>query len=485
MLRPFINWLTYTETPSMLRVPRREEFEGVLLLGDPGTGKTQLIHQMIAQARLRTPAEAGVVFDPACEFLRAHFDPETDVVLNPLDERFAYWSPSPEVRTEVDRQLVAESFFPCPEHSTDQNRFFVKSARDIFGLMLAHRPTAATIVEWLCDPDKIDEIVAGTEVAHKISSKAGGQRIAVLSTLAEMGNLLRMLPPHREGEPKFSLTKWAERRRGWIFVTTTQDTREALKPLQAVFLNVLMKRLLSAEPAWGQENPCWFVVDEVHALGHLPMLPTFVAESRKYGCKPIFGTQSKHQYRRHYGEEALMMLAAPHLKIFTRCNESEAAQWVSDNIGEEERERPRVGTTERASAGGRDSVSYSTFIERRAVVSKEQVMSLPNLHGFWKYADVVVPFRIKTRAWPQVTEGFKPRRTLPEAMPTTPAAAPPPPERLRPAPASAPSPLSAVSPTHGRPAAAKAPQPAPAKQHAARDVAATAPALENDIDLNF
>ena len=481
MLRPFVNWLTYTETPSVLRVPRREEFEGILLLGDPGTGKTQLIHQMIAQARLRTPAEAGVVFDPACEFLRAHFDPETDVVLNPLDERFAYWSPSLEVRTEVDRQLVAESFFPCQEHTPEQSRFFIKSARDIFELMLAHRPTAATIVEWLCDPKKIDEIVAGTEVSHKISSKAGGQRAAVLSTLAEMGKLLRMLPPHREGEPEFSLTKWAGRRRGWIFVTTTQDTREALKPLQAAFLNVLMKRLLSAEPAWGQENPCWFVVDEVHALGHLPMLPTFVAESRKYGCKPIFGTQSKHQYRRHYGEEALMMLAAPHLKIFTRCNESEAAQWVSDNIGEEERERPRVGTTESVRAGGRDSVSYSTFTERRAVVSKEQVMSLPNLHGFWKYADVVVPFRIKTRAWPQVAEGFMPRRTLSEATVMPPAAAPLPPEKSHPAPA----PLSTTAPTPERPAGAKAPRPSPERRRAARDVAAAAPAQDNDIDLNF
>jgi hypothetical protein len=483
MLRPLINWLTYTETSTTLRVPRREEFEGALLLGDPGTGKTQIIHQMIAQVRLRTPAEAGVVFDPACEFLRAHLDPETDVVLNPLDARFRYWSPSLEVNSVIDRQLVGESFFPYQESMSETSRFFVEAARDIFELMLARRPTAVTIVEWLCDEEAIDGLVAGTEAAHKISKKAGPQRVAVLSTLARLGKLLRMLPPHQEGEPRFSLSKWAERRRGWIFITTTQDTREALKPLQAAFLNILMKRLLSADPTWGQDSPCWFVVDEVHALGRLSMLPTFVAESRKHGCKPIFGTQSKHQLRRHYGEEALMMLAAPHLKIFTRCNESEAAQWVSDNIGEEERERPRVGTTEGVRAGGRDSVNYSTFTERRAVVSKEQIMSLKNLHGYWKYSDAVVPFRIEKRAWPQVAEGFKPRRALPQTAATTsPAAVPPPPERPRPAPAAAPTPLSAAPPTHERPAATKAPSPVPPRP---REVPVPALTPADDIDLNF
>lgn len=481
MFRPLLNPLTNADNPSVLRVPRREEFEGMLLLGDPGTGKTQILHQVIAQARLRAPAEAGVVYDPACEFLAAHFDPETDLVLNPLDARFPYWSPSLEVGSEIDRQLVSESFFPYQENMSETSRFFVEAARDVFELMLARRPDPATIVEWLCDEGKIDEIVVGDAAAVKISKRAAPQRAAVLSTLARLGKLLRMLPPRGDGEPELSLTRWAERRRGWIFVTSTQDAREALRPLQAAFLNILMKRLLSAEPRWGQGNPCWFVVDEAHALGHLPALPAFVAESRKYGCKPAFGTQSKHQLRRQYGEEALMMLAAPHLKIFTRCNEAEAARWVSDTIGEEERERPRVGTTEGARTGGQDSVNYSTHTERRAVVSKEQVMSLKNLHGFWKYGDAVVPFRIRARAWPQVAAGFEPRRALPQSAAAVPASGAPALETERDA-TGATSPAAPRSPVrpdaHGAVATAPAARPRPAGVDAA-------PATKYDIDLNF
>ncbi len=49
----------------MLRVPREEEAEGLLLLGDPGTGKSQVIQQLLAQIAERHPPEAVVCYDPA------------------------------------------------------------------------------------------------------------------------------------------------------------------------------------------------------------------------------------------------------------------------------------------------------------------------------------------------------------------------------------------------------------------------------------
>src|SRR5205814_7668871 len=70
------------------------------------------------------------------------------------------------------------------------------------------------------------------------------------------------------------------------------------------------------------------------------------------------------------------------------------------------KERPRIGTTATVQANGRDSINYSTFTERRLVVSKEQIMALPNLHGYWKYADSVVPFRIEPRDRPTVAPAF-------------------------------------------------------------------------------
>src|SRR5262249_45599829 len=67
----------------------------------------------------------------------------------------------------------------------------------------------------------------------------------------------------------------------------------------------------------------------------------------------------------------------------------------------------------------RDSIHYSTFIDQRPVISKEEIMGLPNLCGYWKYESEVVSFRFPYHLSKQVTEGFKPReanRTKPTEM---------------------------------------------------------------------
>ena len=140
------------------------------------------------------------------------------------------------------------------------------------------------------------------------------------------------------------------------------------------------------------------IVDEVHVLKRLPALSTALIEGRKYGLKIVLGTQNKAQFEEHYGRGAATMLSAPHVKILFRCNEPESARWVSDMIGEEENERPRIGTTAAVQPNGRDSINYATFTERRLVVSREQIMGLKNLHGYWKYSDSVVPFRIEPQS---------------------------------------------------------------------------------------
>src|SRR5260370_41956415 len=82
-------------------------------------------------------------------------------------------------------------------------------------------------------------------------------------------------------------------------------------------------------------------------------------------------------------------------------------------IGEGEEERPLIGGTATVQANGRDSINYSTCAERRLVVSKEQIMALPNLHGYWKSADSVVPFRIEPIDRPTLAPSFIPRPRKP------------------------------------------------------------------------
>jgi hypothetical protein len=413
LITSFRDYFGFDEAPTWITIPRADETEHVMLLGDPGTGKSQTIHHFLLQIAARHSAEAVVIYDPACEFVKRHYSEQRcDVILNPLDKRSPYWSPSVELESLPDKKLLAESFLPGkPEaNQASTSGFFLKAARAIFGRLLELRPTPAQMIGWLRSEDAIDGIVAGTEQAHLIPRNAHGQRAGVLGVLSELGEILHYLPERHECESEISLSKWARRRRGWIFITSRTDMREALRPLQAAFINVLMKRLMSVSPEWGQAHPCWLIVDEVHSLNRLPALYETETEGRKYGLKLIQGTQGKTQYEEYYDRLSKAMLAAPKLKLFFRCGESESARWISDTIGEYEVEKPRIGTTASVEDRGRDALNYSTATEHRQAISKEEIMALPDLHGYWKYGDAVVPFRLPLAPVKVVTRGYIPRQ---------------------------------------------------------------------------
>ena len=380
-----------------LTVPREEESEGLLLLGDPGTGKSQIMHQLLDVIASRERFEAVVVYDPAGEFLEQHFNPQTDIILNPLDARSCYWSPVQEIENVRDetsapeRRFVAESFFPDHPHANPTAQFFVKAARSIFARMLAFSPPPDRLVEMLTDESLIDFCVAGTEHAHLIDKAAKAQRAGVLATLSEVGASLKLLPTSDESQGGvFTFHEWAQRRHRRIFITSTQSTRDAMRRLHAAWFNIMLGKLLGASARTSQRRPCWVIIDEVHALKRLPALETAIVEARKYTVKIVLGTQNKAQFEEHYDRAAATMLSSSHTKILFRCNEPQSARWVSEMIGEQELERPRVSTTASVQTYGRDSLNYAPDLERSFVISKDQIMALPNLHGYWKYGDAIV-----------------------------------------------------------------------------------------------
>jgi type IV secretion system coupling TraD/TrwB family protein len=64
--------------------------------------------------------------------------------------------------------------------------------------------------------------------------------------------------------------------------------------------------------------------------------------------------------------------------------------------------------------------AHSPGIEHNSVVSKEQIMALPNLHFYWKYGDAVVPFRIEAIKRPKRAPAFVLRQPRPVAEPPQP-----------------------------------------------------------------
>src|SRR5205085_135859 len=176
------------ERPYSLTVPRAQECEGLLLLGDPGTGKSQVIHQLLDRIKERNPKEAIICYDPAGEFTEKHFNPKTDIILNPLDTRCPYWAPYLELAGANDqitapvRQFIAQSFFPSSDQVSSNNAFFSRSPCSLFAHALSLNPTSEQLVQLLTNEKLIGKYVTSTEPGQLIKKRAKDQRGVEMAT---------------------------------------------------------------------------------------------------------------------------------------------------------------------------------------------------------------------------------------------------------------------------------------------------------------
>ena len=390
-----------------VRVPRGLESSHILLMGDTGTGKSTLIRQLLQQIQERD--DAAIVYDPAREFLGQFYDPTRgDVILNPLDSRCPFWSPGDEVRHDAEALTLATSLFPDRDHA---NPFFTDAPRRIFAHLLTFHPTAQSLVRWLCDKEELERRMAGTPYAAMIDRDAPNQQVGVRASLNMVADALMLLPT--EAPRRWSAASWSSHRRGWIFLTSTSDTRERLRPPISLWLDMLVLRLM--QPVAPAAGPVWFVLDELASLQRLPQLHTALTENRKSNNPIVLGFQGRSQLEARYGHEAETMISQPATKIFLRTGKPHAAKWVADAIGDIEIERLAES---RSSGHGRER-SYGLERQVEPLVMASEISGLPNLRAFLKLGNLVVRMNVGYEPTIQREPDFLPR-PLPAYRPVDP-----------------------------------------------------------------
>lgn len=331
---------TTTESRRMMRVPMRKEAQHFQIMGDTGVGKTQLIMQILRQIRDR--GESAIIYDPACEYIQRFYDEKRgDIVLNPLDERCPYWGPAQEMRSNAEADAIAVSLYSPATDAKDE--FFHQTPAQIFAHLLKKGPSPQQLAAWLADGDKVEELVKGTEMSAYIDRKAGPQRAGVLASLGLVAKSFRLLPTKEQGRGVWNARTWAEKRQGWIFITSRPPERETLRPLHSLWIDTLVMRLLT-EPT-PEQRKVWFVIDELASLQKLPQLHTAITENRKSGNPLVLGFQGKAQLEVIYGHLAETMLSSPASKIYMKTAEPKAAEWISEAIGKVEIERLKETST--------------------------------------------------------------------------------------------------------------------------------------------
>jgi hypothetical protein len=397
--------------PGVLRIERKLETQHQLFQGDTGAGKTVAIMGLVDQ--FEALGDACVIYDPHREFLRRYYNAERgDVILGP-DARCAYWDPSDEIdystTANADATAMAQASSLYPGHPGQRDWFFTNSARLIFQHVLTnYQPDAAQMAELMTHADPlIDAIAKGTELEEMLRKNTEGLRASIISTLTQCLFALRQVPEPSPDRPVWAAREWAKTRRGWVFLTSTQDTRDAFASMQRLWIDSIIRNVLTLgdQPKLPQLR---MILDELPTLGELSNLKSAITEGRKSGLDLVMGFQGRGLVEEIYGKEAEGLFSAPYFKFLLRTGEPKSGDWASEMIGEEELERIR----EHRAPDGQRSYTTEQRVERIAPLSN--LAALKNLTGFVRYSNFVVKAKVAlVPARPDRTVGFVARTGVP------------------------------------------------------------------------
>ena len=387
--RNIFEWLKSGKSGKDLVIRRDREAHHIQIAGDTGTGKSTLVRQIIYQIEERN--EVAIIFDPDREYIREFFrEDRGDWVLNPKDDRCPYWPIGDEADDEAEATPIAIGLFP--DEPTRQ-QFFLSHTRAIFSYLLAtYKPTVNELAYWMAHPEEIDARVKGTEHQHTLTANAAPQRAGLLGSLNEAGKPLRMMPSHPGGRRSWTVREWAQCRQGWTFITSTPDTIDALRPVQSLWLDMLILKLQYAEAGRGQPR-VWMILDELASLNALPQLHSAMTKQRKSDNPIVLGFQGMSQLDAIYGKKAETILSQAYTNIVLRTREPRAAKHLSELIGKAQLERIRESKPARWAEKRRGSYSSERVID--PVVMESEIQGLEDLHGYFVQQDKVVRIRFR------------------------------------------------------------------------------------------
>ncbi len=387
-------------------IPSWLECRHFALLGTTGAGKTTVMRQMLDRVEAR--GEPALVYDTSGEFITHYYRPERgDVILNPFDERSAFWTPFAEMAHPADadriaRQLVSETGERDDDVWLETSRILVANILRV--LSAEGRTTLPDLLDALQRKGKEEMKIwlAETSSARTFADDADRATGSVLFMLAKTSSLLQFLwrEPGPGGTFAFrDFIQGLDARRGpkpWLFVPRKENYFETMKPLLACWLECAASAMLGLTPS--SQRRMWFFLDELADLPRVDNLTRLLPEGRKFGASVVLTFQAIGQMHRRYGRDsAEALLGCCNSKLYLQLIDRDTRQWASQNIGEVEVEvRSASDTFETGPHSGRTSLG-STRVVRPAVIESD--LRLPPHEGFLQLPDGLPVGRVRlTRA---------------------------------------------------------------------------------------
>lgn len=366
-------------------VPMRKGTEGtnVCFVGAPFSGKSQAIRALLAQIRGR--GKKVICYDPSGEFTQEFYREGKDIILNPFDDRSPQWNVWNEVEEDHHIDSIGDALIPITPNG---DQFFPPAARrliaDVIRVLGQNENTKTNKHLYesisLATLQELHEMLAGTSGATYVDPKTEKTGVNIKM------QILNYLTPFRylkdEGE-KFSIRNWIhEEDDSWIFITTKEEQKEAIKPIISLWISTAIKATMSL-PAIHRER-MWLCIDEMPTLQKMDDLVLSLTNTRKYGLCHIIGLQDFSQCDNTYGKDVTStIISTLQTKLILRVTDSVSAERLSKIIGQMEVDEKNMSRS-MGVQDNRDGDSFYSQRKERNIVMPSEIMDLPNLVGYLK-----------------------------------------------------------------------------------------------------
>ena len=378
-----------TDKPTYLKIgstvlPVDSEVRHAFIVGKPGSGKTVLLSSVFNS--LKDRGDRGVVYDYKGDYVSKFYNPEKDILFNPLDRRCCGWSVMNEIKTAMDIDSIAHSLIP---QAYQADPFWNDAARDVLsGILhgLYHQGLRGNKDIW-------GAVTApGQEIAHMLNDVPGGERgyryiedassKQALSVFSVLMQYVKSFEYMARADGGFCIEQWLQEGKGWIYVTNYSLVQDTLRPILSLFVDLLGRKMLSLED--DDKRRIFFLLDEFGTLQRLSTIVRLLTLSRSKGGSVWIGIQDIGQIDKLYTEPLRQaIINACGNSIIFSVADPKTASFLSDKIGE----TVYVKTDETISMGvedHKDGVSLSKRQHQEKLVLASEIMNLRDLECYVK-----------------------------------------------------------------------------------------------------
>lgn len=366
------------------------ETRHILVTGTTGCGKTNLFDIILPQIRKRK--NKAIIIDIKGKYVAKYYNPETDFIFNPLDERSVNWDIWSEFQMESHYDAFANSIIPEKKNSFDD--VWDKSSRIVLvealkKLAIIKKTDTAELFKLLEKMNLInlEEFFESTRAAKLISRGSEKTTFSILMNLvANITPLSYLQRSSVNSKESFSFRNWITNDNNydsWVFITARADQIDSIRSLMSAALDTSLNAALSLEE--DKKRRIWFVADEIPVLNKLSSLKKGLTLGRENGCSIMLGIQDIPQLRSIYGyDDTKTILNNINTHFIFRYQDSTTAREISEMLGVVEQEQHNE-TQSYGSSNIKDGVSFSKQLQSKSLVLPIEIANLKVGEAYVKY----------------------------------------------------------------------------------------------------